>query len=370
MGQTHDDYEAEDDDYDGEAEDDDYDEDDTPAPWLRYETAGPPRQLSFEFTGNTREYFRIWVVNTCLSLFTLGIFSAWAKVRKKRYLYSHTRLDGTPFQYLGRPIPILKGRLIAVVLASAWYMISHFSPESSLLLLIIGVVVGPWIIVRSAAFNARYSAYRNITFHFGGSYGGFLGTLVGNGFLAGITCGLGYAWLRAKLTAYLVSRTHFGGVAGRFVLEGKHFLPAYVTAWLGAAIVGATVRIFVHSGFDLHGIQLTLYFAYGVYFIAYVFLKARITNLVWRGTRLGGVSFECTLSFWRLLWIYLSNSLAIIGTLGLLTPWATMRALKYRARCFAVYSSSDLREFSGRNLTAVRAAGAELGELFDLDLAL
>lgn len=52
-------------------------------------------------------------MNLCLTLVTFGIFSAWAKVRKKRYIYSHTTLGGTPFQYLARPIPILKGRLIA-----------------------------------------------------------------------------------------------------------------------------------------------------------------------------------------------------------------------------------------------------------------
>jgi uncharacterized membrane protein YjgN (DUF898 family) len=34
--------------------------------------------LSFEFKGSAREYFRIWIVNLCPTLFTLGIFSAWA----------------------------------------------------------------------------------------------------------------------------------------------------------------------------------------------------------------------------------------------------------------------------------------------------
>ena len=51
--------------------------------------------LSLEFRGDAREYFRIWAVNLCLTLLTFGIFSAWAKVRKKRYFYSNTVLDGT-----------------------------------------------------------------------------------------------------------------------------------------------------------------------------------------------------------------------------------------------------------------------------------
>ena len=63
--------------------------------------------------------------------------------------------------------------------------------------------------------------------------------LIGRGLLTAITCGLGYAWLRAKLTQYLISRTSFGGVRGRFVLEGKHFQPTFILAGLFAYLVGA-----------------------------------------------------------------------------------------------------------------------------------
>jgi len=95
-----------------------------------------PLELSLEFHGTAREYFRIWIVNLCLTLLTFGIFSAWAKVRKKRYYYSHTTIDGTPFQYLGQPIPILKGRLIAAAGFAVYYASSHF--VTSLLPYVIG----------------------------------------------------------------------------------------------------------------------------------------------------------------------------------------------------------------------------------------
>ena len=39
-----------------------------------------------------------------LTICTLGIYSAWAKVRKKRYLYGNTLLQGTPFEYHGDPV--------------------------------------------------------------------------------------------------------------------------------------------------------------------------------------------------------------------------------------------------------------------------
>src|SRR5690349_23853928 len=70
--------------------------------------------LPFEFRGSGSEYFRIWIVNLLLSIVTLGIYSAWAKVRRLRYFYGSTSLDGASFEYHGRPIAILKGRIIVV----------------------------------------------------------------------------------------------------------------------------------------------------------------------------------------------------------------------------------------------------------------
>src|SRR5258707_6333866 len=46
--------------------------------------------VPLRFTGRAGEYFRIWIVNICLSIVTLGIYSAWAKVRRKRYFYGNT----------------------------------------------------------------------------------------------------------------------------------------------------------------------------------------------------------------------------------------------------------------------------------------
>lgn len=103
-----------------------------------------PRKLSLHFTGSATEYFRIWIVNTCLTLFSLGVYSAWAKVRKKHYFYSHTVLDGTPFQYLGQPIPILKGRLIATALFITWYVATHYITALLPFVLILAFVLAPW----------------------------------------------------------------------------------------------------------------------------------------------------------------------------------------------------------------------------------
>ncbi len=68
-----------------------------------------------KFTGSAGEYFKIWIVNLFLTIITFGIYSAWAKVRTRRYFYANTSIDGHPFDYLASPINILKGHLIVGV---------------------------------------------------------------------------------------------------------------------------------------------------------------------------------------------------------------------------------------------------------------
>ena len=71
------------------------------------------------FTGNGTEYAKIYFVNLALTILTLGIYSAWAKVRNKRYFYGNTLLDQSSFEYHASPIQILKGRLLVVGLLSS-----------------------------------------------------------------------------------------------------------------------------------------------------------------------------------------------------------------------------------------------------------
>ena len=68
----------------------------------------------FIFKGNAKEWFGIWIVNLLLSIVTLGIYSAWAKVRTKKYFYGNTFVDGRNFDYHATGGQILKGRLIII----------------------------------------------------------------------------------------------------------------------------------------------------------------------------------------------------------------------------------------------------------------
>jgi uncharacterized membrane protein YjgN (DUF898 family) len=339
--------------------------------------AYPPSQpeLTLQFTGSASEYFRIWIVNLCLTLFTLGIFSAWAKVRKKRYFYSHTLLDGTPFQYLGQPIPILKGRLIAATLFAVWYAATHYVTSLLPFVLIAAFILAPWVMVRAAAFNARYSAFRNMTFGFAGTYTSAAKVIYGWAILTVVTLGIAFSWWQQRLKKYMVGQTSYGGVDGEFSATGGQFFKTYLIAGLlfSAAVFGVSLMFGIGAaaggGKSFMPVVL-LVGIYAMYVVAYAYIQARIMNLVWNNTRLGPLHFKSSIGVRSLLKLYLINALAILASAGLLIPWATMRALKYRADHLAVMATGDLSEFRGSEDTSVKAVGAEVGDFFDFDMSI
>jgi uncharacterized membrane protein YjgN (DUF898 family) len=333
------------------------------------------RALALRFTGSTIDYFRLWIVNACLTLLTLGIFSAWAKVRKKRYLYSHTVLDGTPFQYLGQPIPILKGRIIAAGLFGLWYAGTHFFVEMLPVVLIIGFVLAPWVLVRSAAFNARYSAFRNITFRFAGTYWSAVKVLYGWGAVMLLTFGLGFSWWQQRIKRYLITRMSYGGVNGEFSATGRQFFRTYFVAglvfFIAAFVLGGMAGFLaVKSAGRYEYFVISIVCVYALYVAAFAYVQARIANLVWNNTQLPPIKFRSTLRARDLLGLYVTNALAILASAGLLIPWATVRMLKYRLAHFTVSADGDVRGFEGSSRTDVQAAGAEVGEFFDFDMSL
>jgi uncharacterized membrane protein YjgN (DUF898 family) len=328
-------------------------------------------RVSLAFKGNARDYFRLWIVNLCLTLLTFGIFSAWAKVRRKRYFYSHTELLGVPFEYLASPIPILKGRLIGFVLLALWYAGTHFSIRLLVGVLIVALLLAPWAMVRTAAFNARYSAYRNMTFQFSGSYGGAAGALVVGMLLTAFTCGLGYPWAMVHVRRYFVERTSFGGIPARFTARGGHLFLPYLCIMGSLLASGAALGVLKQQGADFEDLLTpALAVGYLLYGLGYAFWTARVSAVNWRHTAVGPLRFTAHYRARDFVSLYFVNALAILGSLGLLVPWAAVRLYRYRIERLEVDAYGPLTAFAGQAGTSVRATGAEVMDLFDFDLSL
>src|SRR5687768_8135612 len=139
------------------------------SPWPASATVAAPTDYPVRFVGTGSEYFRIWIVNLLLTIVTLGIYSAWAKVRRLKYMYRNTQIADSSFDYHGSPVAILKGRLVALVLLIAYNFSFKLSLIAGIITVAVLAAIFPWLIRQSLRFRARYSSYRGIHFQFVGA---------------------------------------------------------------------------------------------------------------------------------------------------------------------------------------------------------
>lgn len=349
-----------------------------------FQPAPPAVDLSprpFQFTGDGSEYFRIWIVNLLLSVVTLGIYSAWAKVRRLRYFYGHTSLDGASFGYHASPIAILKGRLIAYAVVFTFAILSEVAPLMASVLYLPILVLAPIIVVRSFRFRAANSSYRGIRFGFDGLDADAYKVFLLLPMLVPLTLGLAYPYVTKRQREFFVSDSRYGRAQFGLELPTGHVYRIYVLAaigallWFGIGLSTFVSAVFVDGKIDpdatpgpgmIAGAAL-VYAGFGVTVVA---IRTAFENLVWNATMLDQHRFESRLRTGRMLILYATNILAILGTLGLFVPWARIRMARYRAESLSLLPGGPLVSAAIAGGLDAAATGAELSDAMDLDFGL
>src|SRR6478752_6783812 len=113
---------------------------------------GAKRFERASFTGSAREYFGIWIVNVLLTILTLGIYSAWAKVRRNRYFFGNTVLLGRSFEYHAKGLQILIGRLIVLGAFVVLNVMAAIVPILVLLPTLVVLIALPWLVAKGLRF--------------------------------------------------------------------------------------------------------------------------------------------------------------------------------------------------------------------------
>lgn len=345
----------------------------------------------FEFTGAGGEYFRIWIVNLLLTILTLGIYSAWAKVRRLQYFYRHTRVAGSVFDFHGDPIDILKGRVLALLLLIAFNLGTSVPGPAALAAIILLGLLLPWLLRNSFRFRLRNSSYRGLRFAFHGrlaeSYGVFL-------FFGGLGVFTGFLWplFISRLKRYQHGQAAFGATRASFHAGDGAYFGIYVRASL---LMLGVITLMIVAGFGLSGLQdllpalptdgdeeetrktigMIVGIAVAALFIGAIILvgpyvAARVRNLTWNNTRLGEHRFESNMRARKLMWISLSNFVLILLTLGLFIPWAAVRTARYRSETLSLLPRVPIEDFIASAEADVTATGEETAEMFDFDIGL
>ncbi len=353
-----------------------------------------PKTLPFEFTGNGKEYFKIWIVNIALTILTLGIYSAWAKVRNKQYFYGNTLFEGSSFEYTAQPLTILKGRILAFGVIGLYYVLATFLPPAYaigfyLLAFVIVIFLLPWVVIKALQFNARHSQYRNINFGFDGSYWGSFTAFILWPMASIFFVLLPFSWHRKN--EFFVANSRYGTTPFQFTanvndyygLFGKMILLVIVSLIVMGLFIAAIAFGFGASGgVESFGEASYAPVAIGIvssigymllYFVGLAFYEVLSNNLLYNNTLINEHSLSADYKFGSFLSLLITNTLGILFTLGLFIPWASVRSARYHAEHTQFIATQSLDSFVAGEEQKVNTFSEGLADahsVFDLDVGI
>lgn len=352
-----------------------------------------PQRLDFSFHGQGGEYFRIWIVNLLLSIVTLGIYSAWAKVRNLRYFYGNTELAGARFDFHGKPIAILIGRLITLACLVAYIVLSEVQPVIGLLLFFVLMLFSPWMVVRSLKFRLGNTSYRNLRFGFDGTVAEAYKYLLFVPLLLIPSFGLAFPFVQQRITRFLISNIRYGQARLKTDADAGDFYIVYGLAFAVVIALGVLVGILAASVFAVfmaqfqelavarNAISLTailllaagalIYLAILVSFsLVGQVMRTMLQQRVWSKAALNEHQFDSSMGFGDAVKLHLGNLALLVVTLGIGWAWVKVRTARFRIDNLTLHAQGGLAGIGAAAAPAGGAVGDELAEMFDFDFAL
>ena len=337
------------------------------------------QEQRFKFTGNGTEYFSIWMVNLLLTILTLGIYSAWAKVRRMQYFHRNTYLNEASFDYHGTAIAILKGRIIAVTLFASYTIFLQFMPLVGLTIGLLIALVLPWLLVISFRFSLYNTSYRGLRFGFAGTIKSAYFAFLALPIFTLLTLYLLAPFTHQRIKAYQHNNSRFGQSAFSFNAGVGGFYKIYFVTFLLLILIVGLFSLGAYSMAKGNMANMPKEAIVGIIVAVYIlliiasllivpFFMSRIQNLVWNHTQLGEHRFSSTLTARGLAWIIFTNFFLIIFTMGLFKPFADIRIARYRIENMALLPAGNIEEFIASEQQKISATGTETAEIFDVDI--
>ncbi len=201
------------------------------------------------------------------------------------------------------------------------------------------------------------------------------------GSAAGLALVLGFPYWHWSVENFLVNCHRFGGERFHFAARPyQYYLLYFIKLPLVMAVIGilqgVSMMLFasasvVHQWQKLQGLVqqppaeawaflqqgmggnavvmlllVTLVWLCGACWLV-AYLKVNLCKLRYNGVALGKSTVLCSMRTLPLLQLYMTNTLAILFSLGLLVPWARMRTLHYRLTAMEVFVSYEMDDIVG-----------------------
>ena len=337
---------------------------------------------AIQFSGRAAEYFGIWIVNVLLSLATLGIYSAWAKVRRVTYFNNNTSIAGYSLGYHATGKQLLIGRVISFVILLIW-AISSSIPIVAIPLLIVMLFLTPWLLNNSMRFSGRMTSYRNVRFNWRGTYWKSFWFLVIAPFVGVLTLGLLTPLFSKYYYKYVATQHTYGTTQ----FNAEPTIGSFYWAFLVGGIFPTVVIAVVYSGLAmlfLRAAQLPesevmtssitglIFVVPAAIVFSMVFIyRVLCRNLMVRSLELSDVvEFHSEINPIRFVWISLTNLIAVVFSLGLLLPWAQVRKYRYLSTCTKYRVLKDMDQFIDDEVSVKSAFGEEFAEFEGIEVVI
>ena len=384
---------------------------DPPAP-----PTSPERALPVRFTASGSEYFRIWIVNLLLIVVTLGFYLPFAKVRRLRYFYANTLVDGQPLAFHGDAWKMFRGYLMMLIIFGAYALSSYVSNWVSLGAFVVLAVLWPALWRSSLMFRLGNTSWRGLRMSFEGSMGdayramlplfipGLLVMAVSAWFMTGVDpkdqpavqaaqVSMGpylggamllllamFPWAMWRIKRYQHDGYRYAQEAARFTGRARSFyLLALQLVLVGAAAVfvlglGAGMS-FQEARKGAAAVAANLAPFILMAGLGFCWLTAMSTaglqNLSWNHTGTAQLRFSSTLRVAALTWLKVRNLLFVLITLGLYRPFAVVHEMRMRLQAVEARTDADMDAWLARAGSAAGTGSGEMsGDFFGIDVGL
>ncbi len=373
-----------------------------------------------EFTGMGSEYFRIWIVNLLLIMVTFGIYYPWAKVRKLKYFYNNTHIEGHALEFHGEAKKMLRGSLIVGVFFMIYSVAVDFSAVAGLIAILCFMALGPVLFRAAMRFRLANTSWRGMRMRFAAkdlkeAYWSIVPPLA-----LFLLPGVILAFLGDKTKANAEALPFSGTSFGLYLLAAAIAIPYFFWrlkryqhnnyAWgplqtQYRSEVGATYKVF---GMTLAiALMIVALFAAAVYvlmpstvgstrswsrnlgvmlglliplLIAFFILinvlprayfTASMQNLLWSRTGNSHFRFKSELGIGKFMGLQFKNYFLILITLGLYWPFAVVATRRMQLQAISLKTRVSLNKLSDAARARENdAAGDMAADIFGFDVGM
>lgn len=313
----------------------------------------PKNYRHAKFSGKAGKLFTILLVNFFLTIVTLGIYYPWAKAKLIQYFYSETEFSGSRFVFHGTGKEMFKGFIKVFAFIVGFTILLQVLP---LLKAQVGVTISvaliywlalialiPLAIHGSLRYRLSRSSWRGIHFAYNGEISKLYSIIIKGLLLTIFSLGIYAPWFTVSIRAYIMSNVKFGNLAFKYNPQGAKLL-----------------------GLNILGVFFCL-ITFGIYVPWYLVkiknFHIRNTFAVQNETEYQLESTMAGLDFWLLS---IMNTLTILFTLGLGTPFVIIRDLQFNLENIHFSKEIDFDNLEQVEGEYKDATGDDLADALDI----